>query len=53
LGEIDTLVRRFATLDASLQADTDRHVSWAPDRPSRYVVNEMPDFEIDDFIASW
>ena len=52
--EVDTLIERFSSLDAKLQAGTDQVVPWVPERPSRYVLNEMPaGFEVDDFIESW
>jgi len=52
--EVDTLIERFYTLDANLQADTMQTVSWSPEKPSRYVLNEVPaGFEVDNFIESW
>jgi len=53
-GEIETLGRQFAALDAALRAPADHFVPGFQDGPTGYAYNDMPaGFGVDEFIASW
>lgn len=53
-AETELLVQRFAPLDAKLHTETEQFVPGFQGGPSRHRLENMPpDFEADDFIASW
>ena len=53
-AEADRLVQRFAPLDAKLHTETEQFVPGFQSGPTRHRFEYMPpDFEVDDFIASW
>lgn len=52
--ESDPLWQRFATLNATLQAETEHFVPGFQSGPMRYFFEQMPaDFGVEAFIASW
>ena len=53
-GEIESIERRFAALDAALRAPADHVVPGFQDGPAGYAYNDMPArFGVDEFIAGW
>ncbi|MCY3784836.1 MAG: phytanoyl-CoA dioxygenase family protein [Chloroflexi bacterium] len=53
-GEIESIERRFAGLDAALRAPDDHVVPGFQDGPAGYAHNDMPaGFGVDEFIGSW
>ena len=53
-AEAERLERRFAPLHARLLTETEQFVPGFQSGPTRYRFEDMPpDFEVDDFIASW
>ena len=51
--ESKVLWERFETLDARLQAQEEHYAPGFQSGPMRYNFNEMPDFDVDDFVANW
>ena len=48
------LWQRFLPLDSALQTDSPQLVPGFQNKePTPYIFNEMPAFDIDDFVASW
>ena len=48
------LWKRFLLLDSTLQADSPQLVPGFQNKePTPYIFNEMPAFDIDDFVESW
>ena len=53
-AETDRLAQRFAPLRARLHTETEQFVPGFQSGPTRHRFEHMPpDFEVDDFIASW
>ena len=53
-AEAERLERRFAPLHARILTETEQFVPGFQSGPSRYRFEHMPpDFEVDDFIATW
>ncbi len=53
-GELDTLWRRFASLDEKLKSDTLQYVPGFQSEPMPYCFEEMPaDLGMDAFVAGW
>ena len=52
--ERELLWQRFLPLDSALQTDSPQLVPGFQNKePTPYIFNEMPPFDIDDFVASW
>ena len=51
--ELDIIWQRFSALDAALQSETDQFLPGYHSGPTNYYFEEMPDFDLGDFIASW
>ena len=52
--EADLLWTRFRTLYDKIQEEIDRSVPDLESRLDRYMLTDMPpDFDVEDFIASW
>ena len=53
-AETERLAQRFAPLHARLHTETEQFVPGFQSGPTRHRFEHMPpDFELDDFIASW
>ena len=53
-SERKLLWQRFLPLDSALQTDSPQLVPGFQNKePTPYIFNEMPAFDIDDFVASW
>jgi hypothetical protein len=52
--DIETLWQSFVPLDEALQSDVpDDTPAFQVREPSGYRLNEMPDYGVEDFVASW
>ena len=52
--ERELLWQRFVHLDGLLQTHSPQLVPGFQNKePTRYIFNEMPDFDVNDFVASW
>ena len=51
--ELDQIWCRFAVLDRKLRSEEKQYIPLFQSGPMDYYFNEMPDWEVTDFIASW
>ena len=51
--EMDTLWSRFKPLDERLQAEDEQFTPGFQSKPMHYTFEEMPDYTVEDFVASW
>jgi hypothetical protein len=53
-AELETLWKRFSTLDEAIQSHKEEYIPGFQSGPMRYSFEEMPtNFDVEDFIASW